>query len=95
VSISLTVDDEFLEYCRINNIQDIEKLARDTFRQGFTILKYGTVPSGIKIEDKEVSSKGMKTSDIIQSEVVVKPYVPLQVIDGSSASEKKNDIYGE
>jgi hypothetical protein len=44
----LTLGDEFLEYCRLNNIEDIEKLGKDTFQRGFTILKYGEIPSGTK-----------------------------------------------
>ena len=88
-SISLILDDEFLQYCEINKVEDIEKLAREVFNKGFTILKYGEIP------------KGIKASEIIQSETILKPYIPLQVIDGLSNDEKtekkteKNDIYGE
>jgi hypothetical protein len=42
---SLILDDEFIQYCQINNIEDIDKLARETFNRGFTILKYGEIPS--------------------------------------------------
>ena len=38
---SLTLDKEFIEYCRINNIDDVEKLAKTTFKTGFDMLKYG------------------------------------------------------
>ena len=38
---SLTLDKDFVEYCRINNIDDVEKLAKDTFKTGFDMLKYG------------------------------------------------------
>jgi len=38
---SLILDDEFIKYCELNNIDDIDKLARETFKQGFTLLKYG------------------------------------------------------
>jgi len=41
----LTLDDEFLQYCELNHIEDVEKLARETFKRGFTILKYGETPS--------------------------------------------------
>lgn len=43
---SLILDDEFMLYCKINNITDIEKLAKETFQKGFTILKYGEEPKG-------------------------------------------------
>jgi SpoVK/Ycf46/Vps4 family AAA+-type ATPase len=51
----LTLSDEFLSYCKLNNIEDIEKLANDTFNRGFTILKYGETPMlGVKQTVKEV-----------------------------------------
>ena len=43
----LILDDEFIKYCELNGIEDIEKLARTTFNNGFTMLKWGD-----KIEDK-------------------------------------------
>lgn len=54
---SLTLDDEFLEYCRLNNIDDVEKLAKDTFNRGFTILKYGETPFGLKPSEKIVEKE--------------------------------------
>lgn len=44
----LTLDNEFLQYCKINKIQDIQKLAKNLFNKGFTILKYGETPLPIK-----------------------------------------------
>jgi hypothetical protein len=41
----LILDEEFMQYCKINNITDIESLAKKVFKQGFTILKYGEKPS--------------------------------------------------
>lgn len=49
-NISLILDDEFLEYCKLNNIEDIEKFAREVFNRGFTIIKYGTIPGYIKAD---------------------------------------------
>jgi hypothetical protein len=42
----LTLDKEFLDYCKLNKIEDVEKLAKETFNKGFTILKYGETPFG-------------------------------------------------
>lgn len=44
----LTLDDEFLQYCKLNNIEDIQKLARKIFNRGFAIEKYGEVPFSVK-----------------------------------------------
>ena len=40
----LTLDDEFIQYCKLNNIDDIEKFAKQVFDRGFTIIKYGHKP---------------------------------------------------
>ena len=52
----LTLDNEFLKYCELNNIDNIEKFAIDTFRSGFNLVKYGNTPTGTineKIIEKE------------------------------------------
>jgi hypothetical protein len=79
-NISLILDDEFIQYCELNKIEDIEKLASETFKKGFDLLKYG-----------EILPKGVKASEIIQSEKIHRPYIPLNVIDGSSDNEKKKE----
>lgn len=40
----LTLDDEFIQYCELNDVKYVETLARQTFNRGFTILKYGETP---------------------------------------------------
>jgi len=53
-SISLTVNKEFIQYCKLNDIEDIEKAAKETFKRGFDLLKYGTIPeSELTSQDKE------------------------------------------
>ncbi len=44
--ISLTLDKEFIQYCELNEIKDIRKLAKETFKRGFDLLKYGSMPEG-------------------------------------------------
>jgi len=61
VSVSLILDDEFIQYCELNNIEDIEKFAREIFNRGFTILKYGEKPQ-IKENKVVTPSKVVKTN---------------------------------
>jgi len=82
-STLLILDEEFLQYCKLNDIEDIEKLARETFNQGFTILKYGKTPPGIKIEVKKEESPS------VIAVPSVKPVIP------SEKQIEKNNIYGE
>ena len=79
----LTLGDEFLEYCRINNIEDIEKIGKETFQRGFTILKYGETPSGgnvkeIIIEKEVIKEVIVEVDKIINVEVIKE--VPVEVI---------------
>ena len=49
---SLILDDEFIQYCKLNDIEDIEKKAKELFAHAFTLLKYGSVPkASYKIEE--------------------------------------------
>ena len=53
-NISLILDDEFIQFCKLNKIEDIEKTARETFKRGFDLLKYGNIPMGeISSQDRE------------------------------------------
>ena len=51
---TLTLDKEFILYCEINNIDDINKLANETFSRGFSLLKYGETPFGELTKPKEI-----------------------------------------
>jgi len=65
----LTIDDEFIQYCYINGIDDIEKLAKQVFDRGFSLLKYGEVPFEFKIGPT-----------IIEKEVIVEKEILVEVI---------------
>jgi hypothetical protein len=41
---SLTLSKEFIEYCNLNDIKDIEKFAKQVFETGFTVTKFGVKP---------------------------------------------------
>lgn len=70
------MDDEFIEFCKLNEIKDVSKKAKETFDRGFTLLKYGEVPSGKKtVETIEVP---VEVEKIIEIEKIVE--VPVEVI---------------
>ena len=58
----LILDDEFINYCKLNSVTDINKLAIETFNRGFTILKYGEVMKN-NIPKIEIKPQ-LKTSEI-------------------------------
>ena len=65
---SLTLDKEFLEYCRLNDIENPKKLAKETFERGFSILKFGETPSIVKGKEtiKEVEKEVVKEVEVIK-----------------------------
>ena len=75
----LTLDNEFLKYCEINNVTDPEKLAKEVFQKGFTIVKYGEIPNGLKGQNTVIEKEVIK-------EVIVEKFIdrivekPIEVI---------------
>jgi uncharacterized protein YfbU (UPF0304 family) len=66
---SLILDNEFLLYCEINGIDNIDKLAKETFERGFSLLKYGETPTGNStIKEKIVE----KIVEITNNDEIVK-----------------------
>jgi hypothetical protein len=51
---TLTLDKEFILYCELNKIKDINKIANETFNRGFSLLKYGETPYGNSIEKEKI-----------------------------------------
>jgi hypothetical protein len=78
---TLTLDDDFIQYCKLNNIDDIDTLAKKTFNRGFTILKYGETPM---LNKKQVETPKIKKEENVptkKEEVEIK--------------NKTKDIYGD
>ncbi len=69
---SLTLDDEFVRYCEINEITDIEGTARKIFQRGFTIEKYGETPTTARGKEVEVIKEVIKEVPVEKIVEVVK-----------------------
>ena len=77
------MDDEFLEYCELNKVEKVNKLARETFDRGFTILKYGETPSFLKGKEviKEIEKEVVKEVEVIKEvEKIIEVEKPIEVI---------------
>jgi len=79
---TLILDDEFSLYCELNNITDIDKLAKETFNRGFAYLKYGESPS---------FASG-KTNEVIVEKEVIKE-IPVEVIKEVIINNTDNTEY--
>jgi hypothetical protein len=76
----LILDKEFILYCELNEIKDIDKLAIETFNRGFSLLKYGETPMGTSREIiKEVPVEIIVEKEIIRK-VPVEKIVEREVI---------------
>ena len=75
----LTLDNEFLKYCEINNIDNPEILAKEIFQKGFAIIKYGETPNGLRNQNTVIEKEIIK-------EVIVEKFIdrivekPIEVI---------------
>lgn len=75
----LTLDNEFLKYCEINNITDPEILAKEIFQKGFAIVKYGEIPNGLRGQNTIIEKEVIR-------EVIVEKFIdrivekPIEVI---------------
>lgn len=85
-NFSLTLDDEFIKYCEINNINDVEKLAKETFNVGFNILKYGKEPP-VGLTKKEEIKPTVETKKEVDPEPVI--------VTPKPSTKPQKDIYGE
>ena len=76
---SLILDDEFIQYCELNQIKTVNKLAKETFDRGFSILKFGETPSIARGREtiKEVEKEIIKEIEVIKE---VRVEVPVEVI---------------
>lgn len=76
---SLTLDNEFLKYCEINNIDNPEMLAKEIFQKGFAIIKYGETPNGLRNQNTIIEKEIIK-------EVIVEKFIdrivekPIEII---------------
>ena len=73
---TLILDNEFIQYCELNKIINVDKLAQETFNRGFSLLKYGEIPNGNRV--KEVVEKEVIKEIIVEVEKIVE--VPVEVI---------------
>jgi len=88
---SLILDKDFVDYCTLNKIEDIEKYAKDVFNRGFNLVKYGNSPFG--------SFTAPPTSTPLPRLVTVQESLPkekiTEVIEKTKEKIKNNNLYDE
>ena len=77
---TLILDNEFIQYCELNKIKDIEKLSKETFNRGFSLLKYGETPTGNHTKEIVEVPKEIIKEVIVEKIVERIVEVPVEVI---------------
>ena len=73
--ISLILDKDFIQFCELNEIEDIVKLAKETFKRGFDLLKYGSMPEGeLTSQDKGKVDVGVHVQPPPPRKEVIRSY---------------------
>ena len=88
MEIPKNLKDEIWDYCRVNNISNIDEFTIKLVRQGFTVEKFGATPS-TKIIEKEVE----RIVEVIKEvKVEVIKEVPITMVDTELSESLKNYI---
>lgn len=88
--------DEIWNYCRVNNITNIDDFTLELLKKGFTIEKFGATPETHVVEkvvEKVISNDAevKKLHEELQSEKAKN----IELIKKLETKEKIKDIYGE
>ena len=84
IEIPQNIKEEFEQYCKLNEIKEIDNLAFRCFISGFNIEKYGPTPMG----HKEVIEKVIEVEKIIEK--IVEKEIP--ITDDSKMQEFLTEI---
>lgn len=88
---------EIKQYCKLNDIEDVDALINKMLKQGFTIEKHGAIPEIAKPKEKKVKEEKPKANkylikikieeeQVIEETIKVKPEIK---------EDTEKDIYGE
>ncbi len=68
MEIPKTSKDEIWDYCRANNITNIDDFTLKCLKQGFTVLKFGSTPAPVK---EKIVEKIIEVEKIVEKEVFI------------------------
>ena len=79
MKIPKKLKDEIWEYCRLNDITDIDSFILNSTQQGFNIEKYGTTPFKIGGKEPEVIEKEVVKVVTATTEVEIIKEIPVEI----------------
>ena len=84
--------DEIWDYCRLNNIPNIDEFTLKLIKQGFTMEKYGATPAPREIIVEKIVEKIIEKIVEVPVEKVVEKIVEISTIDPTMSESMKNHI---
>lgn len=66
ITLPLKLEKEFIGFCELNNIEDIQKEALNVFNTGFNVTRFGTTPFKNKESTVKPDTKKTKTTKKIE-----------------------------
>lgn len=97
IKLPSKIENEITEYCRANQIDDINEFYLKLLKKGFDLEKWGdinyTEPVEVKTEIKEV--KLIKEKDIPKVVMVAAPKIKVPKVIKEIDTQNNNDIYGD
>ena len=94
MEIPKNLKDEIWDYCRVNNISNIDEFTLKLLKQGFTVEKFGATPEPRKTIEEKIVEKIVEKRVEVPVEKIVEKIVEVQVpmIDSELSERLKNQI---
>jgi pentatricopeptide repeat protein len=86
--IDATLLNEIIQYCELNNIDDVNRLINKMLKRGFTIEKFGDKPFAASQKPKDVIKE-----EIPDKEESINKYTITNNLENKLNTKK--DLYGE
>lgn len=85
--INKILEDEIINYCKVNNIDDVNKFINDLIKQSFTVKKYGNLTFSKNIE----KTKDVEAIEIAKDNDIIKRIKSEPIIDEITKKNIYND----
>lgn len=102
MEIPKQLNNEIWEYCRANNITNIDEFIIKLIKQGFTIEKFGSTPTIKTVEVEKIVEKIIEVpTNIVDSEIsekynaLLREFENLKKAFDIEKNNRKNDLYRE
>lgn len=89
MELNKALKDEIWDYCRINNISNIDEFTLKLVKQGFTIEKFGATPSTKVVEKVVEKIVEVPVEKIVEKMIEKIVEVPINMIDTEMTDKMK------